>query len=467
VLVLTPASMVGQWLEEMRSKFDLQFASSYDSLVRSEPASFWSQPRVITSIATARRAEHVEILRRQVYDLVIVDEAHHLKNRSTSNWKLVDALQKRFLLLLSATPVQNNLSELYNLLTLLKPGIFKTEREFRATYVTPGRPRLPANKERMRDLMRDVMIRNTRSQVDVRLPRRNAITVLVDPMPAEAECYQRLTQLVQQAHRDDPQSHRPGLRHLLTAAGSSPAAAAGSLQRFIRSHRMNGDWAEAQWKYGLLPGSSKETELLNLLRRNPDEKKIVFVQTLDTLDRLDSVLRGANLAFARFDGSLSGPDKDRAIERFRDEVPILLSTESGGEGRNLQFCNTLVNFDLPWNPMAIEQRIGRIHRIGQTRDVFVFNLAVRNTIEEYVLRILDEKINMFELVVGEIDSILGEIEEGPEFAEAVFSAWIETTDNERPAAFEDLADRLIKAKAEYNASKALDEELFGDEFGIE
>ncbi|HLG12899.1 MAG TPA: DEAD/DEAH box helicase [Blastocatellia bacterium] len=116
VLILTPASIVGQWLEEMTTKFDVGFASTHDNAVRSDPPSFWSRPRIIASIATARRAEHFEILRRQVYDIVIVDEAHHLKDRATTNWKLVDALQKRFLLLLTATPVQNSLIELFNLL---------------------------------------------------------------------------------------------------------------------------------------------------------------------------------------------------------------------------------------------------------------------------------------------------------------------------------------------------------------
>jgi superfamily II DNA/RNA helicase len=142
----------------------------------------------------------------------------------------------------------------------------------------------------------------------------------------------------------------------------------------------------------------------------------------------------------------------------------MLCTESGGEGRNLQFCNTLINFDLPWNPMTIEQRIGRIHRIGQTRDVFIFNLAVRGTLEEQVLRILDEKINMFELVVGEIGEILGEMDEDQDFAELVYSAWVETTEAERETAFEQLSERLVEAKQQYEEVKALDEELFGEEF---
>ena len=90
---------------------------------------------------------------------------------------------------------------------------------------------------------------------------------------------------------------------------------------------------------------------------------------------------------------------------------MLISTEAGGEGRNLQFCNGIINYDLPWNPMAIEQRIGRIHRVGQERDVHIFNLEAKDTIESYILELLDKKINMFELVVGEVDMILGDLNE--------------------------------------------------------
>jgi superfamily II DNA or RNA helicase len=464
VLVLTPAGLVGQWMEEMESKFDIKFASSYDNLLRSDPEAFWTQPMVIASIATARRAEHLEILARQSYDLVIVDEAHHLKNRSTSNWKLIDALRKRFLLLLSATPVQNSLVELYNLLTLLKPGIFKTEKEFRANYMIANQPRIPANRERMRDLMRDVMIRNTRALVDLKLPLRQAITLRLEADAEEGACYQELSRLTQEVHREGYGHHRMALRHLLTAAGSSPAAAASAIHRFAVANKAGRRWLDLNERYQAISRSIKETALLDLLRRNPDEKKMVFVHHRETLDRLDSILQAENMRFVRFEGSMSGPEKDSSIESFRKETPLLLCTESGGEGRNLQFCNTLINFDLAWNPMAIEQRIGRLHRIGQTRRVFIFNMAVSNTIEEHILRILDEKINMFELVVGEIGSILGEMDENQEFTEMIFTAWLEATEQERPSAFESLGERLADAKRQYEKIKALDEELFGDEF---
>jgi SNF2 family DNA or RNA helicase len=467
VLVLTPATLVGQWREEMAAKFEIEFATSYDSELRNDPEKFWSRPRVISSIAMARRAEHQEILARQNYDIVIVDEAHHLKNRATANWKMANALNKRFLLLLSATPVQNSLVELYNLLTLLKPGIFKTEKEFRGSYMTSGKPRTPANKDLMRDLMRDVMIRNTRSLVDVKLPPRHATTLRVDPSDEERACYLELTGLVAEAHRKATTQERMALRYLLSAAGSTASTAAGAIARRLESrngNREGREWRKLQERYAGIAPSSKEQALVELLSRNPNEKKMVFVHHRETLHRLAELVKCEGVACEQFDGGMTGPEKDAAVRRFQDEVPLLICTESGGEGRNLQFCNTLINFDLPWNPMTIEQRIGRIHRIGQTRDVFIFNLAARGTLEEQVLRILDEKINMFELVVGEIGEILGEMEDEQDFADLVYAAWVETTGAERGSAFEQLGERLVEAKQQYEEVKTLDEELFGEEF---
>jgi hypothetical protein len=114
--------------------------------------------------------------------------------------------------------------------------------------------------------------------------------------------------------------------------------------------------------------------------------------------------------------------------------------------------------------MAIEQRIGRIDRIGQTREVFVFNLVTRGTADEQVLRLLDEKINMFELVVGEAGAILGELEEERGFAELVLDAWLETTEAGRTAAFNDIGRRLDQALHQYSDAKALDDALFGEDF---
>ena len=128
MLILTPASLVGQWHDEMASKFGIDCATSHDPLLRSDPAVFWAQPRVIASIASARRREQAEVLAGLSYDVVVVDEAHHLRDQTSASYRLVNGLQKRFLLLLSATPVQNNLLELYNLLLCYSPASSRHRR---------------------------------------------------------------------------------------------------------------------------------------------------------------------------------------------------------------------------------------------------------------------------------------------------------------------------------------------------
>jgi SNF2 family DNA or RNA helicase len=464
-LVLTPASLVGQWREELQSKFGLSFATTYDASVREDPQTFWDQDRIVASIATARRREHAECLLARKFDLVIVDEAHHLRDRSSQSWKLVDALNKRFLLLLSATPVQNDLIELYNLLTLLKPGIFRTLKEFRAAYMTPGKPRVPANPERLRNLMRSAMVRNTRAVAALKLPRRHATTIRVDGAPGEGEAYADLVAAARQlAAEGGVGRQRLVLHHLLSAAGSSPAAAASALARIAERDGADPAWRRLAGRWAEIGKGGKEAALIELVGRNPQEKKLVFVHSRETLTHVASRLAETGVSFARFDGSLSGPEKDAAIAEFRDHATILLCTQSGGEGRNIQFCNTLVNFDVPWNPMAIEQRIGRIDRIGQDREVFVFNLVTRGTLEEQVLALLEEKISMFELVVGEVGAILGGLEEEREFPDLVLEAWLQTTDDARARAFCALGQRLDAASRQHQGAKALDDKLFGEEF---
>lgn len=461
MLILVPAPLVGQWRDEMATKFGIDCATTHDALLRSDPAAFWAQPRVIASIATARRREHADVLVQRAYDVVVVDEAHHLRDQASASYKLVNTLQKRFLLLLSATPVQNSLLELYNLLTLLQPGIFRTQKDFRAAYMVPGKPREPVNRDRLRDLMRGVMVRNTRALAALRLPRRHAATIRAVPDAAEAECYQELTVLARTAATGG--QARLAVQHLLSAAGSSPAAAAAAISRFAERHPKVQGWTALLARYRTVAAGAKQDALLKLLAQNPAEKKMVFVHHRDSMTHLAELLRRHGMAPLLFDGSMSGPEKDQAVAAFRDSGKLLLCSESGGEGRNLQFCNTLVNFDIPWNPMAIEQRIGRIDRIGQTREVFVFNLVTAGTIEDAMLRILDEKINMFELVVGEVGAILGEIDDQQDFSSMVLEAWLQSTEEARAAAFASLEAQLLAARRQYEGAKELDEALFGSD----
>ena len=145
---------------------------------------------------------------------------------------------------------------------------------------------------------------------------------------------------------------------------------------------------------------------------------------------------------------------------FKDSAQVLVSTESGGEGRNLQFCNVIMNYDLPWNPMRIEQRIGRIHRIGQKQDVFIYNLSAKDTIEARILELLDAKINMFQLVVGELDMILGNLKERRDFEDIVLDIWTDSEDDEELSIkLENFGEQLILAKKRYEQVRQLDDSL--------
>ena len=228
------------------------------------------------------------------------------------------------------------------------------------------------------------------------------------------------------------QAHRLALHHLLGAAGSSPAAAAGAVRALRRRATSIAAWRALAQSFASVGTGGKEAALIDLLRRNPDEKKLVFVHYRDTLEHLAGLLAREGFAFARFEGSLSGPDKDAADRRFPRPVPVLLCTESGGEGRNIQFCNTLINFDVPWNPMAIEQRIGRIDRIGQQREVFVFNLVTRGTAggaDPASARREDLDVRAGGRARSGRSS--ASLEEERDFADLVLDAWLQTTEASR------------------------------------
>jgi len=467
-LVLAPSSLVNQWQEELKEKFDLTFISSNEPLFREDPGRFWEEPFIVASLNAARNQRHFGAVTSRSYDLVIVDEAHHLKNQSTQSWKLVNALQKTFILLLTATPVQNDLEELYNLVTILKPGHLKTRKHFKEQFVARGNPTDPRNRERLRELLKEVMIRNTRSIAQVSLPVRFAYTTRVSPSEPEMRLYQGISALVNDyATGTSSALTVMAFRKLLEAAGSSHYAAMRSLEK-LGARELEGIAARTGELLDIGRGigvGSKAEKVIHLLKSSP-EQKIVFVNYVATLEHLRETLARHRIPHAVFSGGLSQTQKRAAIEEFRGGCPILLATGVGGEGHNLQFCHVIINYDLPWNPMEIEQRIGRIHRIGQKEEVRVYNFCAAGSVEDHILNILDRKINMFELVVGELDMILGRVQDEKDFADMVFEIWSRNPEEEaRSKAFDSLASRLRRAKNAYEKSKELDEKLFQEDFG--
>lgn len=469
-LILTPTPLVSQWKEEMAVKFGLDVPSTDDPGFTSGDPDFWQAPFVLASINQAKSKKNFDLVTQKHWDMVIVDEAHHLKNKTTLNWKLVNSVQKKFILLLTATPVENNLMELYNLITLLKPGQLETAGSFREKFMTRGDPTDPRNKALLRELLGEVMIRNTRALAGIRIPPRFAQTVRIEPSRQETEFYERLEALITEMNLRIQGRGKLLLKHLLAQAGSSPSAVAATLDNLVMSNNYPAECHDELMAVKTLCRTSVDTTknrvLLDVIQSS-QEKIIVFVKYRATVTHLADFLEWHRIPFSLFHGSMDNAAKDREIQTFQETNQVLVTTEIGGEGRNLQFCNRMINYDLPWNPMKIEQRIGRIHRIGQEKEVHIFNFCAKGSIEDHILDILDKKINMFEMVIGEIDMILGRIRGEKEFGDLVYDMWVTAgSDEERKKQFANLGTRLKRARTGYEKTRELDETLFGDAYEL-
>jgi SNF2 family DNA or RNA helicase len=483
VLVLVPPSLIEQWQGEMRRKFSIELVSHDDPAFREQGTDAWTKfDRVIASIHTAKRDPHRTAILDRTWDMVIVDEAHHLRNRTTQAWKFAGALRKQFILLLTATPVQNNLEELFNLVTLLEPGLLSTAKRFQSHFVDRRDKLTPRHVDELHALLAEVMVRNRRSTVGLQFTRRWARTESVAPSTGERALYRDVTEIVRGRLRSakekskdkDSQAgplSRMALLSLQMALGSSSPAAAGTLRKISENPKLTD--ADRGRLSGLADRAAEQAEstkvdrLLEIVSEFP-EKMVIFTQFLATQALLERRLREAGHALAVFHGGLSRLERESAVERFRGPARLLLCTEAGSEGRNLQFAQAVCNFDLPWNPMKIEQRIGRLSRIGQTRDVHVFNLVAAGTLEASVLHLLEAKLNMFELVIGEVDMILGNLEEEREFQDVIADLWADSQDDDDFARQIDvLGERLLQAKQEYLRSRAHDDRLFGNRFAPE
>ena len=190
---------------------------------------------------------------------------------------------------------------------------------------------------------------------------------------------------------------------------------------------------------------------------------VIFTQFLRTQAAIAEHLKAANVPTFVINGKTPAPERQPITEEFRRDGGALLLTHSGTEGRNLQFSHRLVNFDLPWNPMEIEQRIGRLHRLGQRHPVRICNLVQAHTLQEHLLQILQEKLNLFELVVGETGLILGDRFSSDEFAEEVFRRWRDS-EGHVAESMQSLGEELAAARASYQEVKQIDETLFAKDY---
>lgn len=404
ILVLTPASLVLQWTRELNEKFRIPAYAQKNEWS-------WTQADVVVgSLDTAKREPHKSTVSSVQWDLLVVDEAHKLKNSKTKNWQMVNQIPNKFMLLLTATPIQNDLKELHTLITLLKPGHLGNSQEFASHHVKSAR--LPRDPVQLKSQLSNVMIRNRRMDGATTLPKRHVAAVPLYLSREERMLYDAVQQFLKREYNERLEN-KGSVLPLITLQReicSSPYAAMVTMDRMMKraqSETMKVHIAHLMELAQQITTYTKVEKVLEMLD-DMDDKCIVFTEYRATQDFLLYMLRKRGISAVPFRGGFKRGKKDWMKDLFAQKMKVLVATESGGEGINLQFCHQMINFDLPWNPMRLEQRIGRIHRLGQEKEVYIHNLATKDTIEAHIVELLQEKIRMFEMVIGELDYIVGD-----------------------------------------------------------
>ena len=540
LLVICPASIRKQWALELEEKFNLP-AQVVDAKARRDAIRGGHDP--LSASAIVIMSHHYanalrEDLKAVPWDLVVIDEAHKLRNAYRSSnrvgqgirWATEDCRK----LLLTATPLQKSLLELYGLSTLIDERLFGDVNSFRSQYAGAG-----SNLDALRQRLAVFCKRTLRNQVTeyIRYTERLPITRPFQPTDDEHALYEAVSGFLQRENSyalPQRQRHLTALilRKLLASSSQAIASTLDTLRVRLETLRDDQARSDPEFAERLIEAEEIEDDLLDEILGEDDggeqadagpptidrqklreeiellqrlatrargigidtktrtllkaleigfeemaktgaaRKALIFTESRRTQEYLKSFLEahGYGGDVVLFNGTNAGPeataiyerwvDKNHStgrssgsravdvrtalIEHFRDEAAILLATEAAAEGINLQFCSLVVNYDLPWNPQRIEQRIGRCHRYGQQHDVVVINfLNERNEADRRVLELLTEKFSLFNGVFGASDEVLGSIESGVDFEKRILAIYQECrTPTEIDAAFHALQEEM-------------------------
>lgn len=533
ILLILPATLRKQWQQELMDKFSLPAvileSKTYNQSRRAGHESPFQPKDAIVICSYHFAAAKADELKRIGWDLIVIDEAHRLRNVYKPSSKIAqsisDACAHAPKLLLTATPLQNSLQELYGLVSIIDPQVFGDLHSFREQF-------LKATDEQHRNLslkdrLKPICTRTLRKQVleYIRFTQRVPLTQDFLPTDDEQKLYEMVSAYLQ---RDVLFALPASQRTLLTLVlrkllASSTFAIAGTLRSLIQrlqtmdaaKEPVETDDFEAldeiadEWE-----GDEPAPDILkpspDLLLSEMEELKryLALADQIKTNSKGDALLSVIGIAFSKaeslgaarkaviftesrrtqsylFDlltqsgyadqivmingsnsdphskavyerwlkrhagtdatsGSRSADMKAALVEEFRDTATLLIATESAAEGVNLQFCSLVVNYDLPWNPQRIEQRIGRCHRYGQKHDVVVVNfLNRRNAADQRVFQLLSQKFRLFDGVFGSSDEVLGALESGVDLEKRLAKVYQECrTADEIQSAFDRLQAEL-------------------------
>lgn len=547
ILLVMPATLRKQWQQEMEEKFSIPSVilegPTFKAMQKAGQHNPLRQQDKLVICSYHFASAKADEIRLAGFDLVVIDEAHRMRNVYKTDNKMAkrisSAVQDATKLLLTATPLQNSLLELYGLTSVIDPHIFGDRRSFQQQFVRNNDENL--RNATLRQRLRPVLNRTLRSQVleYIRYTKRIPVTQDFTPTDDEQAVYDRVSAYLQ---RDRLIALPNAQRQLMTLVlrkllASSSFAISGTLRGFVDRLEAKKDALEAlqeefdglgelqdEWvdddlyeelrtidpvelenelaelrEYAdlasriqtnakgdaLLAGLEKAFEQTSEL--GAKRKAVIFTESRRTQNYICELLaeNGYDGEIVQINGSNNDPGskavykawlerhagsdkisgsktadmKAAIVEEFRDRATILVATESAAEGVNLQFCSLLINYDLPWNPQRIEQRIGRCHRYGQEHDVVVVNfLNRRNAADRRVFQLLNEKFNLFSGVFGSSDEVLGALESGVDLEKRIAELYQTCrTSGEIETAFDALQSELedqIQTKMQ-DAKKAL------------
>lgn len=512
LLIICPANLRKQWSQELQEKFFLESLilenKSFNELKKAGKQNPFEQNKIIICSYQFARSK-ADLMQLISWDLAVIDEAHRLRNVYKPTNKIGNAIKEALShsrkALLTATPLQNSLLELYGLVSIIDEHTFGDIKSFRSQFLKTVDGE---NYQDLRDRLKSVCIRNLRRQVQeyIRYTNRIPLTIKFEPTDQEQKLYEVVSDYLQ---RELLFALPAGQRHLMTLIlrkllASSSFAIAGTLNSLIKklsqvisdhqplniSEEISEDYESfeeeaEEWnddeteedkklteediksirleileleKYRDLAESIKHNakgdKLLAALKegfgkmdKKANQKAIIFTESTRTQNYLFKLLNeyypdkivlfngsnndelsnkiykqwlDVNKGTDKVTGSPSADKRAALVEHFRNEAVIMIATEAASEGINLQFCSLVINYDLPWNPQRIEQRIGRCHRYGQKYDVVVVNfLNIKNAADVRVFQLLDEKFKLFSGVFGASDDVLGSIESGVDFEKRI------------------------------------------------
>ena len=562
ILIMCPASLRNQWQDELQTKFGLESevwdGPSFNKRISSgEKIPFTYDGIFITSYQFIYK--NLGLIQKQDWNVVIIDEAHRFRrvyrgrDASKMAYEIREILKDKPKVLLTATPLQNGLEELYGIASFVDDKLLGSPYSFKYNFIDPIKNQTPnaAQKlDELRQLIRGndttdldevtgIIIRTLRKQVLEYVPftDRTSLTFDFTPNDEEMELYEKVSAYLQRPEVAAIQSTQRNLMVLVyrKLLASSSFAIAKTLEKLVENLKSELEFRQKdidaknaspeeisdegleeeleELEFELVENSKKEKQRIdshhtdNMITREiaelesyleitkrikenskgvaliralhrlfeeartkkfPD-KAVVFTESTRTQEYLITLLRDADISYTQFNGSNNSVEAREAFERWKREFPeaasqgstsantrqalindfktrsqVFLTTEAGSEGLNLQFSNIVINYDLPWNPQRVEQRIGRCHRYGQKHQVIVSNfLNTKNHADKRVLQLLQEKLNLFDGLFGSSDEILGALESGLDFEKRILEIYQSCkTPDQYDKAFEALQESL-------------------------